>query len=416
MKGKVRWTKVMLLSALLVITALFAGTGVAYADEDIQLDRICFDGDSMYDWTHFYYIDSLNDAYRDLNITVLDEEGQVVSPELYELSIFHTWYDEAAGESRLEEVKSPYGLAASDKNQESGFTEYLVAAVLKDNPNVRVEATCYIMDCHSLNWICAEINFPGYLKKEGWRMCDRFFIDLSALSAPVVMAEGTTLTEGKDYKVTYYTRSGDLDSMETDRDKVLEGVEKLSGIPTKAGEYVVYIDGIDEYYGQAIVLLDVKGETGFHDPEDPAVKKTGWYKEGKNWFYGDSDGNKLTGWKKISGKWYYFDKEGRMITGWKKLSGKWYYFSGSGIMQTGWKKISGKWYFFKSNGNMAAAEYCKGYWLNKDGTWTYKAKASWKKSSKGWWYGDTKGWYAKNTKLIIDGKEYSFNAAGYLVQ
>ena len=123
MKGKVRWTKVMLLSALLVITALFAGTGVAYADEDIQLDRICFDGDSMYDWTHFYYIDSPNDAYRDLNITVLDEEGQVVSPELYELSIFHTWYDEAAGESRLEEVKSPYGLAASDKNQERGVSE-----------------------------------------------------------------------------------------------------------------------------------------------------------------------------------------------------------------------------------------------------------------------------------------------------
>ena len=62
---------------------------------------------------------------------------------------------------------------------------------------------------------------------------------------------------------------------------------------------------------------------------------------------------------------------------------------------------------------MAAGEYINGYWLNKNGSWTYKAKASWKKNSKGWWYGDSTGWYAKNQTIRINGKNYKFNKAGY---
>ncbi len=50
------------------------------------------------------------------------------------------------------------------------------------------------------------------------------------------------------------------------------------------------------------------------------------------------------------------------------------------MMLTGWQKIDGKWYFLKSSGAMAANEWVEGYyWLNKDGTWTYKYKGSWKK-------------------------------------
>ncbi|MBR3539133.1 MAG: hypothetical protein IKN79_08675 [Eubacterium sp.] len=57
---------------------------------------------------------------------------------------------------------------------------------------------------------------------------------------------------------------------------------------------------------------------------------------------------------------------------------------------------------------------CKGYWLNKNGAWTYKPQASWKKDAIGWWYGDTTGWYAVSCRLIIDGEVYSFAASGYL--
>ena len=162
---------------------------------------------------------------------------------------------------------------------------------------------------------------------------------------------------------------------------------------------------------------------------------TGWQQnsDGK-WLYNDETGTPVTGWQEISNKWYYFDKSGIMQTGWQKIGKKWYFFNNSGIMQTGWKKsggkwyyldltsgqmvtgwkqISDKWYYFKTSGIMAAKEYCKGYWLNTDGTWTYKAKASWKKNSKGWWYGDTTGWYAKNQTLTIDDKSYTFDKNGY---
>ncbi len=150
--------------------------------------------------------------------------------------------------------------------------------------------------------------------------------------------------------------------------------------------------------------------------EIPVITKTGWIKENGSWYYYSADGTAVTGWQKISSKWYYFNASGVMQTGWVKLSGKWYYFNSSGAMLTGWQKISGKQYFFKSSGAMAANEWVKGYyWLNKDGTWTYKYKASWKKSGSKWWFGDTSGWYAKNTTITIDGKKYTFDKKGYMV-
>ena len=136
---------------------------------------------------------------------------------------------------------------------------------------------------------------------------------------------------------------------------------------------------------------------------------------GKTYYLG-TDGVMRTGWQKINNKWFYFAGSGAMAKGWNKLSGKWYYFDTSGVMQVGWKTISGSTYYFKSSGVMAANEWCKGYWLNANGTWTYKYKASWKQNSKGWYYQDTSGWYAKLTTLTIDDKQYSFDAKGYLVQ
>ena len=62
---------------------------------------------------------------------------------------------------------------------------------------------------------------------------------------------------------------------------------------------------------------------------------------------------------------------------------------------------------------MVRNAWVKGYWLNKDGSWTYQPRGSWKKNSKGWWYGDTSGWYARKGTYQIDGKKYRFDAAGY---
>ena len=139
-------------------------------------------------------------------------------------------------------------------------------------------------------------------------------------------------------------------------------------------------------------------------------------------YYVNDDGVMQTGWQLINGEWRYFNNSGEMQTGWVNVSGKWYYFEEDqseaknprvATMITGWKEINGTWYYFKSSGAMAENEYCEGYWLGKDGAWTYKHKASWKKDSTGWWFGDSTGWYAKNETLTINGKSYNFNSAGY---
>ena len=141
----------------------------------------------------------------------------------------------------------------------------------------------------------------------------------------------------------------------------------------------------------------------------------GWYKIGQTWYYCGSDGVAAEGWKKIDGKWYFFFREvGAMASNcWVKDNGKWYFFNDDGTMVTGWKQLGEYWYYFKSSGEMAANEYCNGYWLDADGKLTYQYVAKWTKNSTGWWYGDTSGWYAKNCSLTIDGKIYNFNASGY---
>ena len=167
-----------------------------------------------------------------------------------------------------------------------------------------------------------------------------------------------------------------------------------------------------------------------------------WVKTADGWKYQDSKGAFVVNrWMEIADKdgtkkMYYFDAYGIMesdayrkglyvakngawdgkkaVVGWKKSArGWWYSLRDRGYLSNTWKKIDGKWYYFKKDGYAASNEYCKGYWLNKDGSWTYKAKASWKKNSIGWYYSDTTGWYAKNQTIRIDGKDYTFNEKGY---
>ena len=175
-----------------------------------------------------------------------------------------------------------------------------------------------------------------------------------------------------------------------------------------AGTYYVQVEQ-GYYSSSAIYTLTVK---------TIPVKKAGWQESGSNWSYQRSDGTyPKKQWEKIGNKWYYFDANSYAVTGWKKIGKNWYYFSPVqktyGQMLTGWQQIGKKWYFFKKDGVMASNEWCQGYWLNKNGTWTYKKKATWKKDKKSWWFG-CKGWYAKSQWQKIDNKWYYFDAKGYI--
>ena len=149
--------------------------------------------------------------------------------------------------------------------------------------------------------------------------------------------------------------------------------------------------------------------------ESTGAMQTGWVQVSGTWYYLDSEGKMLKEWQKIDGSWYYLGGNGAMRKDWQKINGVWYYLGGNGVMRTGWQQIGGVWYYFKSSGAMASSEYCGGYWLNADGSWTYKHKASWRKTNNKWWYGDDAGWYAKNQSLRIDGVLQYFDANGYWI-
>ena len=167
--------------------------------------------------------------------------------------------------------------------------------------------------------------------------------------------------------------------------------------------------------GNVVTGWKSSGDKWYYLNPETGVMMTSWLNLDGTWYYLNNSGAMVTGWQSIGGKWYFFNTSGAMFSGWKQSSGSWYYLDPeSGAMVIGWKQCDGKWYYFKNSGAMAANEYCDGYWLNSNGSWTYQYRATWRGNySSGWWYGDDTGWYAKDETIKIDGKDYCFNASGY---
>lgn len=183
----------------------------------------------------------------------------------------------------------------------------------------------------------------------------------------------------------------------------------------QAGRWI--LDGGSWYYVSKYGVLTTGWQRingAWYHMSGSGAMQTGWQKIGDSWYYMNSDGVMQTGWQKIQGSWYYMNGDGVMQTGWEKIGSRWYYLNSSGIMQTGWKKIGSNWYYFNESGTMGYSEWRNGYWLDANGVWSYQPKGSWRKSKGRWWFGDTSGWYARNTKIWINGSQYSFDADGWL--
>lgn len=104
-----------------------------------------------------------------------------------------------------------------------------------------------------------------------------------------------------------------------------------------------------------------------------AEKREGFYTEGWNTYYYDSNGNKVTGWQQINRNgincWHYFSETGVMTIGFIKIDDKWYYFKEDGTLtHSGLEVIDGGVYSFNSDG------YADLGWQNIDGDWYYFAR------------------------------------------
>ncbi len=235
-----------------------------------------------------------------------------------------------------------------------------------------------------------------------------------------VMQTGRKSIGGKKY---YFNKDGEMQTglQSIDGEKYYFGTDGVM----QTGK--MKISGKWYYFGTGGTLQKglVQLQSKWYCFGDDGAMIIGWGKYKNKYYFGSKDqktqGELKTGWLQDGKKWYFMSKDsktrGQMMTGWVRDGKKWYFMSKDsktlGQMMTGWLQDGKNWYFLKADGSMAANEYCKGYWLDSDGRWTYKRKASWKKDKTGWWFGDGK-WYAKSCTLTIDGKKYSFNAKGYL--
>ena len=68
----------------------------------------------------------------------------------------------------------------------------------------------------------------------------------------------------------------------------------------------------------------------------PETSTPGWYQDGEDWYYYDTDGNRASGWRYIGNCWYYLNGEDEQKPGvmsadtFQVIDGKTYAFSASG--------------------------------------------------------------------------------------
>lgn len=146
------------------------------------------------------------------------------------------------------------------------------------------------------------------------------------------------------------------------------------------------------------------------------------YSEWVDGYWLSSDGywtyKNTASWKKDSKAWYYIDSSGWYPSSQDQwIDGTKYWFNAAGYAECkGWCWTNGGWYYVWDYGKYAQSEWVDGYWISADQYWTYQPQAQWYKDSVGWYYMDSSGYYEKSTTVKIDGVEYTFNDAGYLVE
>ncbi len=168
------------------------------------------------------------------------------------------------------------------------------------------------------------------------------------------------------------------------------------------------------------------------------LPKSGWKKESGNWYY-YQNGTKLKNTWIKDNDWYYLDTTGKMLCAkWVKYKDDWYYLNPDGKMaHDAWAQDSKKdWFYLDSSGKMVKSKWIKwkrdwfyfddkgvmvhSVWQKDSKGWCYlladgtMATSSWIKWKDNWYYVNEKG-YMVVGKYTVNGKEYTFDTTGKLV-
>lgn len=167
--------------------------------------------------------------------------------------------------------------------------------------------------------------------------------------------------------------------------------------------------------------------TGSTDTTSPP--RSGWYNNGTDWYFYDSEGVLLQAssvneayWLYNNGKWYALDSEGKMLTSqwvrWYDSNGNctWYYVSQSGAMVTQqWLIRDGKDVYVGQNGQMLTERFIKSvdgyyYYVDENGIMVASDWVYYKDGNA--YYMNAKGRMLANQWKVIDGSLWFFNASG----
>ncbi len=273
------------------------------------------------------------------------------------------------------------------------------------------------------------------------------------------LVKGLKEIDGKTY---YFDSSGDLTS---EADVYYTGgkyylIDRYGVVIEKTGwvKHNGYYYYLDENYNARTGFVTIDGTEYYLDPEmacnseiiiksdDSAyqaigasgaltpITTDGWYFDGNDKYYVE-DGYVVSGWKQIGNSWYYcfpymvvnsvlsidnayyyFDSTGKMLVNSWTSNGR-MYATKSGKLATGDTVIDGKTYSFDSKGYLIEDEYVAAYEMTviKDGVKNTYTLKNGWNQIDGKWYYVINGELIKDTAISIGGKLYGFDYYGAMV-
>lgn len=141
--------------------------------------------------------------------------------------------------------------------------------------------------------------------------------------------------------------------------------------------------------------------------------QTGVFKIGRDEYLSNASGVRQTGFVKYENRLYLASNNGKLYEGWRDYNGKRYYFSPQNHAAcAGLTKVDGNWYYFAYQNFVMVKGPMKssnGYYRYYDMQNGKMALNTWVYYHQKWLYMGSNGIAYRNTKKVINGKEYIFN-------
>lgn len=252
------------LLALFLVLSLAVGlfpvtVAAAESETDIAGFELLFDGEP---WK-VYAIENLTETLTadELNITLVNGDGETIPEDKYELVIGTSVWDEE--NKNFIPADAPYSLTIDEEFMQAGFGSFAAYASAKDGSGYTGETGLRdfkIWHRYSFNWFGANADFgEQYEKQSTWSWHSYYEVPANRIEEPVIHGIDYSDPAPENYTITYFKRVTDIPVSEGGDylQKVYPEDNPLEGLPCEEGSYFARIDGKGDYYGTSYVDFDI---------------------------------------------------------------------------------------------------------------------------------------------------------------